>query len=60
MDEAVASPGQLAADTVTMEKTEANRLEYWQWALATVLLFVTLETVLAAKGSRSTESVMTS
>ena len=60
MDEAVASPGQLAADAATMEKTEANRLEYWQWALAAVLLFVTLETVLAAKGSRSTEPVMTS
>ena len=60
MDEAAALPGQLAADAETMEKTEANRLEYWQWALAAVLLFVTLETVLAAKGSRSAEPVMTS
>ncbi len=60
MDEAVASPGQLAADTATEEKTEANRREYWQWALAAVLLFVTLETALAALGSRSAEPVMTS
>ena len=57
MDEAVASPGQLAADA---EKTEANRREYWQWALAAVLLFVTLETALAARGSRSAEPIMTS
>ena len=60
MDEAVASPGQLASDTATEEKTEANRREYWQWALAAVLLFVTLETALAALGSRSAEPVMTS
>ena len=38
MDEAVASPGQLAADVATAEKTEANRREYWQWALLAVLL----------------------
>lgn len=37
------------------KKTETHRLEYWQWALAAVLLFVTLETVLAAKGSRTAE-----
>ena len=37
------------------KKTETHRLEYWQWALAAVLLFVTLETVLAAKGSRTPE-----
>ena len=60
MDEAVASPGQLAADAATAEKTEANRREYWQWALLAVLLFVTLETVLAARGSRAAEPVMTS
>jgi hypothetical protein len=60
MDEAVASPGQLAADVATAEKTEANRREYWQWALLAVLLFVTLETVLAARGSRAAEPVMTS
>jgi hypothetical protein len=41
------------------QKTETHRREYWQWALAAVLLFVTLETVLAAKGSRSAEPVMT-
>jgi hypothetical protein len=41
------------------KKTETHRREYWQWALAAVLLFVTLETVLAAKGSRSGEPVMT-
>ncbi len=60
MDEAVASPGQLAADAADAEKTEANRREYWQWALAAVLLFVTLETALAARGSRSAEPIMTS
>ena len=37
------------------KKTETHRREYWQWALAAVLLFVTLETVLAAKGSRTAE-----
>jgi len=41
------------------KKTETHRREYWQWALAAVLLFVTLETVLAAKGSRTAEPVMT-
>ena len=41
------------------KKTETHRLEYWQWALAAVLLFVTLETVLAAKGSRTAEPAMT-
>ena len=41
------------------KKTETHRREYWQWALATVLLFVTLETVLAAKGSRSAEPLIT-
>ena len=41
------------------KKAEALRREYWQWALAAMLLFVTLETVLAAKGSRATEPVMT-
>jgi len=41
------------------KKTETHRREYWQWALAAVLLFVTLETVLAAKGSRTAEPAMT-
>jgi len=41
------------------KKTETHRREYWRWALAAVLLFVTLETVLAAKGSRTAEPVMT-
>jgi len=44
---------------VSAKKTEAHRREYWQWALAAMLLFVTLETVLAAKGSRPAEPVMT-
>jgi hypothetical protein len=44
---------------VSAKKTAAHRREYWQWALAAMLLFVTLETVLAAKGSRPAEPVMT-
>jgi hypothetical protein len=54
----VASPGEIAAAAAAAEKTEAYRREYWQWALAAVLLFVTLETVLAARGSRPAEPVM--
>ena len=58
MTDPVASPGEIAAATTTAEKTAAHRREYWQWALAAVLLFVTLETVLAARGSRPAEPVM--
>ncbi|MDP6794493.1 MAG: BatA domain-containing protein [Verrucomicrobiota bacterium] len=57
MTDPVASPGEISA-AVAAEKTEAHRREYWQWALAAVLLFVTLETVLAARGSRPAEPVM--
>ena len=57
MTDSVASPGEIAA-AAAAEKTEAHRREYWQWALAAVLLFVTLETVLAARGSRPAEPVM--
>ncbi|MEE2947517.1 MAG: BatA domain-containing protein [Verrucomicrobiota bacterium] len=41
------------------KKSRTHRREYWQWALAAVLLFVTLETVLAAMSSRSAEPVIT-
>ena len=58
MTDSVASPGEIAAAAAAAEKTEAHRREYWQWALAAVLLFVTLETVLAARGSRPAEPVM--
>jgi len=58
MTDPVASPGEIAEAAAAAEKTEAHRREYWQWALAAVLLFVTLETVLAARGSRSAEPVM--
>ena len=58
MTDPVASPGEIAAAAAAAEKTEAHRREYWQWALAAVLLFVTLETVLAARGSRPAEPVM--
>ena len=58
MSGSVASPGDIAA-AAAVGKTEAHRREYWQWALAAVLLFVTLETVLAAWGSRPAEPVMT-
>jgi hypothetical protein len=58
MTDPVASPGEIAAAAAAAEKTEAYRREYWQWALAAVLLFVTLETVLAARGSRPAEPVM--
>ena len=57
MTDSVASPGEIAA-AAAAEKTEAHRREYWQWALAAVLLFVTLETVLAARGSQPAEPVM--
>ncbi len=58
MTDPVASPGEIAEAAAAAEKTEAHRREYWQWALAAVLLFVTLETVLAARGSRPAEPVM--
>ena len=59
MNDLVATPEQLAAAVAT-EKTEAHRHEYWQWALAAMLLFVIIETVLAAKGSRSVEPITAS
>ena len=59
MTDPVASPAEIAAAAASVEKTEVHRREYWQWALAAVLLFVTLETALAAKGSRAAEPVMT-
>ncbi|MDP6679744.1 MAG: hypothetical protein QGG72_12695, partial [Verrucomicrobiota bacterium] len=55
----MSAPAATQAAVETTQKTEPLRREYWQWALAAVLLFVTLETVLAAKGSRSAEPVMT-
>jgi hypothetical protein len=58
LTDSVASPGEITTVAATAEKTEAHRREYWQWALAAVLLFVTLETVLAARGSRPAEPVM--
>jgi hypothetical protein len=58
MTDPVADSGEIAAVAAAAEKTEVHRREYWQWALAAVLLFVTLETVLAARGSRSAEPVM--
>jgi len=59
MNDLVATPEQLAVAVAT-EKTEAHRHEYWQWALAAMLLFVIIETVLAAKGSRSVEPITAS
>jgi len=58
MTDPVAFSGEIAAAADAAEKTEAHRREYWQWALAAVLLFVTLETVLAARGSQPAEPVM--
>ncbi|MBC8243691.1 MAG: BatA domain-containing protein [Verrucomicrobia bacterium] len=55
----MSAPAAAPAVIEAAKKTETHRLEYWQWALAAVLLFVTLETVLAAKGSRSAEPVTT-
>ena len=55
MNDLEITPELLASDAA--EKTEAHRHEYWQWALATMLLFVIIETVLAAKGSRSVEPI---
>ena len=57
MSDFVSSTEEITA-TAEREKTEAQRYEYWQWALAAVLLFVTLETVLAARGSQPAEPVM--
>ena len=59
MNDLAATPEQLAS-SVAKEKTEAQRHEYWQWALAAMLLFVIIETVLAAKGSRSFEPISAS
>ena len=55
----MSAPATAPVTAVSAKKTAAHRREYWQWALAAMLLFVTLETVLAAKGSRSAEPVMT-
>ena len=55
MSASAAAPAVIGAS----KKTQTHRREYWQWALAAVLLFVTLETVLAAMGSRSAEPVIT-
>ena len=59
MSDLVVSSEQLAL-TGSKEKTEVHRHEYWQWALAAMLLFVIIETVLAAKGSRSFEPISAS
>lgn len=59
MSDFVSSTEEITA-TAEREKTEAQRYEYWQWALAIMLLFVIIETVLAAKGSRLAEPVTTS
>ena len=59
MNDLAATPEQLAS-SVAKEKTEAQRHEYWQWALAAMLLFVIIETFLAAKGSRSGELITAS
>ncbi len=55
----MSSPAASPLAVEAAKKKETHRREYWQWALAAVLLFVTLETVLAAKGSRTAEPVMT-
>jgi hypothetical protein len=59
MNDLAATPEQLAS-SVAKEKTEAQRHEYWQWALAAMLLFVIIETFLAAKGSRTGELITAS
>jgi len=51
----MSTPATATLAVESAKKTETHRREYWQWALAAVLLFVTLETVLAAKGSRTAE-----
>lgn len=59
MNDLAATPEQLAS-SVAKEKPEAQRHEYWQWALAAMLLFVIIETFLAAKGSRTGELITAS